>query len=95
MKDAPEIAGRGGACLRSRVRLASAIEGRNLLQGKGKMNAREVIRQEMLKSAESLRQALEDEERTGEAIDSMNRAYWEGYLEALSLAVSKLEKVGA
>jgi hypothetical protein len=27
----------GGACLRSRVRLASAIEGRNLLQGKVKM----------------------------------------------------------
>lgn len=41
---------------------------------------------------DQLRLAQEREERTGEAIDSMNRRYFEGYVEAIKYA---LRKVGA
>ena len=58
------------------------------------MNAKDSLREEMLKASEALRLSLEKEEQTGEAIDSMTRRYWEGYLEALGLAVSLLIKEG-
>jgi hypothetical protein len=58
------------------------------------MNAREALREEILKSAEALRIAQEAEEYTGEASDSMARRYWEGYTEALEMAVDKLMKEG-
>ena len=34
-------------------------------------------------ACEQLRLAQEEEKRTEEAMDSMNRTYWEGYTEAL------------
>jgi hypothetical protein len=52
------------------------------------------LRDELIHTAAELAKALETEERTGEAIDSMNRAYWEGYNEALGLIVVKLIKEG-
>lgn len=51
--------------------------------------------EELLKAEENLRLALEKEEATGHAIDSMERRYWEGYVEALGFAVAQQIKVGA
>ena len=48
------------------------------------------LRNELLKATEELARALQREEETGEAIDSMEWRYWEGYSEALGLAVENL-----
>ena len=37
---------------------------------------------------EQLRLAREEEERTEEAMDSMERRYWEGYTEALTFVIA-------
>ena len=52
------------------------------------------LREELLNATSQLIKAQETEEKTGQAIDSMNRAYWEGYTEALGFAVEKLIKEG-
>jgi hypothetical protein len=54
------------------------------------MNA---LLQEIEEAKENLRLAYEKEAETEEAIDSMERKYWEGYLEALesALAISKTD----
>ena len=44
---------------------------------------------------EQLRLWREEEGRTGEAMDSMERRYWEGYVEALSSVIGSQMKVGA
>jgi hypothetical protein len=41
------------------------------------------IEESLKDGSEQLRLAQEEEERTEEAMDSMNRTYWEGYTEAL------------
>jgi hypothetical protein len=38
----------------------------------------------LLTAQKNLRLAQEREEQTGEAIDSMERRYWEGYIDALN-----------
>jgi hypothetical protein len=38
----------------------------------------------LTQARERLRLAQEKEEQTGEAIDSMERRYWEGYIDALN-----------
>ena len=45
---------------------------------------KEKITQALLEAHEQLRIAQEREADTGEAIDSMNRTYWEGQAEALA-----------
>ena len=52
------------------------------------------IREELKRAEEHLSFAIAEEEKTGEAMDSMERRYWEGYLEALGLAVSLLIREG-
>ena len=42
----------------------------------------------MLEAEEELRLAQEEEDRTEEAIDSMERKYWEGQLDALTYVYS-------
>ena len=42
----------------------------------------------LTEACEQLRLAQEEEERTGEAMDSMERKYWEGYTEALSFVIA-------
>ena len=43
------------------------------------------IKQIMLEAEEGLNIAQAEEDRTGEAMDSMDRKYWEGQLDALSI----------
>ena len=56
------------------------------------MNTKEALLKEMSRASEFLRIAQETEELTGEASDSMARRYWEGYTEALNIAVNRLAK---
>ena len=42
----------------------------------------------LTKACEQLRLAQEEEERTEEAMDSMERRYWEGYTEALGFVIA-------
>lgn len=42
----------------------------------------------LTEACEQLRLAQEEEERTGEAMDSMERRYWEGYTEALGFVIA-------
>lgn len=49
-----------GACLRSRVRLASATEGRNRLQGKGKMTRLEEFAGRVREAREALPATIEE-----------------------------------
>jgi hypothetical protein len=51
---------------------------------------KETLRDELLRANEELAKALEQEEKSGQAIDSMERRYWEGYTEALGLVVESL-----
>lgn len=60
----------------------------------GNPTATEQLHNELINATSQLIKAQETEERTGEAIDSMNRAYWEGYAHALGFAVEKLIKEG-
>lgn len=60
-----------------------------------KLSITEALREEMLKTTEALRLAQEKGEQTGEIIDLTTSRYWEGYLEALGLAVSLLMKENA
>ena len=43
------------------------------------------IKQIMLEAEEGLTKAQADEDESGEAMDSMERKYWEGQLDALSI----------
>jgi hypothetical protein len=45
---------------------------------------KEKITEALLEACEQLRLAQEREAETGEAMDSMNRTYWEGQAEALA-----------
>ena len=49
----------------------------------------------LTEACEQLRLAQEEEERTGEAMDSMERRYWEGQIDALSWVVEMKVKVSA
>lgn len=49
---------------------------------------REELRKALTEACEQLRLAQEEEERTEEAMDSMERRYWEGYTEALTFAIA-------
>jgi hypothetical protein len=42
----------------------------------------------LAEACEQLRLAQEEEERTEEAMDSMERRYWEGYVEALGFVIA-------
>ena len=42
----------------------------------------------LTEACEKLRLAQEEEERTEEAMDSMERRYWEGYTEALGFVIA-------
>ena len=42
----------------------------------------------LTEACEQLRLAQEEEERTEEAMDSMERRYWEGYVEALGFVIA-------
>lgn len=42
----------------------------------------------LTQACEQLRLAQEEEERTEEAMDSMERRYWEGYVEALGFVIA-------
>jgi hypothetical protein len=44
----------------------------------------------LAKAQEQLRLAQEKEEQTGEAINSMERNYWEGYIDALNDLADKV-----
>ena len=60
------------------------------------MNKELVDIREILATAEAqLNIATHNEGITGEAIDSMNRAYWQGYVEALVYVIDNLDKVSA
>jgi hypothetical protein len=50
------------------------------------------IKKALTEAEEQLRLALEEEERTEEAMDSMERKYWEGQTEALVWVLDKLEQ---
>ena len=51
------------------------------------------IKSALIKAKEQLRLAQEEEERTEEAMDSMERRYWEGYIEALEgLLITKKDR---
>jgi len=50
------------------------------------------IKKALTEAEEQLRLALEEEERTEEAIASMERKYWEGQSEALAWVLNKLEE---
>ena len=52
------------------------------------------LEKELTKACEQLRLAQEEEERTEEAMDSMERKYWEGYVEALGFAIALKVKEG-
>lgn len=46
------------------------------------------LREALTEACEQLRLAQEEEERTEEAMDSMERRYWEGYIEALTFVIA-------
>ena len=50
------------------------------------------IRKALTEAKEELRLAQEEEEHTEEAMDSMERKYWEGQTEALAWVLDKLEQ---
>jgi hypothetical protein len=50
------------------------------------------IKKALTEAEEELRLAQEEEERTEEAIASMERKYWEGQTEALAWVLDKLEQ---
>jgi hypothetical protein len=50
------------------------------------------IKKALAEAEEQLRLAQEEEERTEEAMDSMERKYWEGQTEALAWVLDKLEQ---
>jgi uncharacterized protein (DUF3084 family) len=50
------------------------------------------IRKALTEAKEELRVAQEEEEHTEEAMDSMERKYWEGQTEALAWVLDKLEQ---
>ena len=50
------------------------------------------IKKALTEAEEQLRLAQEEEEFTEEAMDSMERKYWEGQTEALAWVLDKLEK---
>jgi len=47
----------------------------------------------MVEAEKELEMAIEEEERTEEAMDSMERKYWEGQLDALSIAYALTYKL--
>ena len=47
----------------------------------------------MLDAEQELEAAIEEEERTEEAMDSMERKYWEGQLDALSIVYALTYKL--
>jgi len=47
----------------------------------------------MVEAEKELEAAIEEEERTEEAMDSMERKYWEGQLDALSIVYSLTYKL--
>ncbi len=47
----------------------------------------------MVEAEAELEAAIEEEERTEEAMDSMERKYWEGYLDAMSIVYSLTYKL--
>jgi outer membrane protein TolC len=53
---------------------------------------KEEIEKALLEAQEQLKLAQEEEERTEEAMDSMERKYWEGQIEALVWVLNKLEE---
>jgi hypothetical protein len=50
------------------------------------------IKKALIEAEEQLRLAQEEEELTEEAMDSMERKYWEGQTEALAWVLNKLEE---
>jgi hypothetical protein len=50
------------------------------------------IKKALTEAEEQLRLAQEEEELTEEAMDSMERKYWEGQTEALAWVLDKLEQ---
>ena len=50
------------------------------------------IKKALNEAEEQLRLAQEEEELTEEAMDSMERKYWEGQTEALAWVLNKLEE---
>ncbi len=50
------------------------------------------IKKALTEAEEQLRLAQEEEELTEEAMDSMERKYWEGQTEALAWVLNKLEE---
>jgi hypothetical protein len=50
------------------------------------------IKKALTEAEEQLRLAQEEEELTEEAMDSMERKYWEGQTEALAWVLDKLEE---
>jgi hypothetical protein len=50
------------------------------------------IKKALTEAEEQLHLAQEEEERTEEAMDSMERKYWEGQTEALAWVLNKLEE---
>jgi hypothetical protein len=50
------------------------------------------IKKALTEAEEQLRLALEEEERTEEAIASMERKYWEGVIWGLTWTLDKLEQ---
>jgi hypothetical protein len=53
---------------------------------------RDKIQEALADAQEQLRLAQEEEERTEEAMDSMERRYWEGQTEALAYVAQLLEE---
>ena len=52
------------------------------------------IKAALLDAQEQLRLAQEEEERTQEAMDSMERRYWEGQVDVFGYVLALLEKEG-
>ena len=55
---------------------------------------KEEIEKALLEAQEQLKLAQEEEARTEEAMDSMDRTYWEGQVDALSFVTQLLEGEG-
>jgi hypothetical protein len=55
---------------------------------------KEEIEKALLEAQEQLKLAQEEEARTEEAMDSMDRTYWEGQVDALSFVAQLLEEAG-
>ena len=50
------------------------------------------IQKVLVKSRQAFSKSQETERRSGEAIHSLDRAYWEGYTEALEWVVELMEE---